>query len=191
MKYLEFFEAVTRVKQISRTGWVRAGVSNPESVADHSFGITVLAMVLAEKFDKAINREKLMRMVLIHDIGELAFGDTVVDRGAKLAGEKEMAEKNERERKKIREVFDYIGAGDEYEQLFMEMIERKTPEAQIVKELDKLEMAMQALTYEKAQQKDLEEWFINAGLYIKEPLLREIFQELLGARKQTKRELTQ
>jgi putative hydrolases of HD superfamily len=184
MKYLEFFEAITKFKQIPRTGWVRAGVHKPESVADHSFGITVLAMVLADKFEKTINREKLMKMASIHDIGELAFGDTVVDRGAVLAGEKEMAEKNERERKKIRDVFDSIDAGEEYEQLFAEMIERKTPEAQIVKELDKLEMVMQALTYEKEQGKDLEEWFINAELYIKEPLLREIFQELLNTRKQ-------
>lgn len=183
MDYLKFFNAITAVKQISRTGWVREGIRNPESVADHSFGITMLAMIFADKFDKPLDKEKLMKMALIHDIGELAFGDTVIDRGAKLADQKQIDEKNQQEKRKIREVFALIGDEKEYEQLFTEIIETKTQEAKIIKQLDKLEMVMQACTYEKQQERNLEEWFVNAGFYIKEPLLKKIFHEIVKKRK--------
>jgi putative hydrolase of HD superfamily len=58
------------------------------------------------------------------------------------------------------------------------MISRKTREAQIFWQLDKLEMALQAKEYEEKQKKSLPEFFENAGMHITEPLLIEIFKEL-------------
>src|SRR5258708_5225908 len=178
--YLQFYKQIAKIKKILRTGWVRESIENPENVGDHSFGIAVLAMVIADKFGKQVDKEKLIIMALIHDIGELVYGDTVVERGKLISDKRE--EKDKKEREKLKEVFDLLGNGEKYVKIFDELIEQKTLEGQIVKQLDKLEMALQASDYEQEQNKNLEEFFINAELYIKHPLLKEIFAQILVER---------
>jgi len=63
------------------------------------------------------------------------------------------------------------------------MINRVTPEAKIFWQLDKLEMAIQAYEYEKEQKINLEEFFETSEMYIRHPLLRQIFNDLLKLRK--------
>jgi putative hydrolase of HD superfamily len=46
-----FFETLEKLKRTPRTGWVERGVKDPESVSDHSFRMTVMAMALAEELD--------------------------------------------------------------------------------------------------------------------------------------------
>ncbi len=178
--YLQFYKQIAKIKKILRTGWVRESIENPENVGDHSFGIAVLAMVIADKLGKQVDKEKLIIMALIHDIGELVYGDTVVERGKLISDKRE--EKDKKEREKLKEVFDLLGNGEKYVKIFDELIEQKTLEGQIVKQLDKLEMALQASDYEQEQNKNLEEFFINAELYIKHPLLKEIFAQILVER---------
>ena len=58
------------------------------------------------------------------------------------------------------------------------MIERKTKEALVFWEIDKLEMAIQAYEYQKEQKINLEEFIQNADLHIRTPLLKEALDEL-------------
>ena len=79
--YLDFFKTVGKSKRILRSGFVREKVISPESVAEHSFRTGVIAMVLSDKVGSNLNKDKLIKMALIHDIGEIITGDVVVQRG--------------------------------------------------------------------------------------------------------------
>jgi 5'-deoxynucleotidase YfbR-like HD superfamily hydrolase len=70
---LEFLRNAGDLKMIPRTGWVQAGIKEPESVADHSFRMTLLAMVLSDQM--GLDTEKVVRMALIHDLAESRTGD--------------------------------------------------------------------------------------------------------------------
>lgn len=178
-KIVRFLTMVGRSKKILRSGWVREKIKDPESVAEHSFLLSVLAMVLADQL--GVDKEKLIKMALLHDLGESVTGDIVWSRGETIDIKKRM-DKEQKEKEGIKKVFGILNKSNEYIKIFEEMIERASEEAKIFCQLDKLEMAMQALEYEREQKKKLDEFFINADLQIHKPLLRKIFKEILKQR---------
>lgn len=177
--FLNFFETVGKSKRLPRSGWIREKIKDPESVAEHSFRVGVIAMVLADELK--VDKEKLMKMALIHDLSMTFTEDIIwIRRGIVDLKAREKKEKDE-----IREIvnlFSSVQGGKEYVELFEEMILMATREAKIFWEIDKLEMALQALEYEERQEKKLDEFFITADLYIKEPQLRDVFEEILKRR---------
>jgi len=184
--YLDFLKTVGKSKRILRSGWVREKIKDPESIAEHSFRVGLLAMILADKLDKNLDKEKLIKMALLHDLGELSTGDVVTERWD-VIDVKKRDEKEKEERKGIEKVFAKIGQEKEYLAIYDEMVGRTTPEAKVFWQLDKLEMALQALEYEEEQGKNLEEFFVNVGLYYTQNhLIREIFDKILRARKRKK-----
>ena len=68
---LTFLRAAERLKTVARSGWTSAG--EPESVAEHTWRLCLMAMVL---YDRApgIDFARLLRMCLIHDLGEAIRG---------------------------------------------------------------------------------------------------------------------
>src|SRR5215211_6208040 len=68
-----------RLKRLDRTGWTLRGLPNgTESVASHSFGVSVTAMLLADKLAAhgvSVDVEKVLRMALLHDWAEARVGD--------------------------------------------------------------------------------------------------------------------
>lgn len=138
---IAFFRQAGRLKSIAREGWVRVGVKDPESVADHSYRLAVMAMILGRKF--GLNAEKLVKMALVHDLGETGAGDITPYDGTSKG------EKRERERKAARDLFLLLGdSGSEFYALWEEYESAISEEAWFLKQLDKLEMALQALDYE-------------------------------------------
>lgn len=180
--YFNFFKTVGKSKRLLRSGPVREGIKDPESVAEHSFRVGVIAMVLSDKLDYRVDKEKLIKMALIHDIGEIVTGDVVVQRGEVL-DLKLRDKKEEQERIGIRQIFNQIQEGEIYGEIFEEMIARKSPEAKIFFQFDKLEMAFTAFEYEEEQGKQLEEFFLDANTHMKDPLLKKILQEIIKSRK--------
>ncbi len=75
MDIIRFFSKIRKLKEIERSGWVVSGVKKPESVADHSFGVALLVMLLGK--NKNIDLEKALKMALIHDLGEAITGDII------------------------------------------------------------------------------------------------------------------
>ena len=61
-----------QLKDIERTGWVRAGVSKPESVAAHSWGMATLALKLCPP---ELNLARVLSICLVHDLAEVIVGD--------------------------------------------------------------------------------------------------------------------
>ncbi len=179
MDIIEFAKTIGKLKTIPRTGWVREGVEKAENVADHSFRTAVLAMILGPKLD--VDSAKLVKMALIHDVGEITTSDIVVDRGENIDRSLKL-EKEKKEALALKEIFGFTDIKNEVSSLYEEMIEQQTKEAVVMKQLDKLEMAIQALEYEQEQGKRLDEFFVNAKLYMREPLFKELLVQVLKQR---------
>lgn len=180
--YLDFFKTVGESKRLLRSGWVREKINDPESVAEHSFRVSVLAMVLSDKLGENLDKNKLIQMAILHDLGELITGDIVAQRHD-IIDVKKTNNKEKKEKEGIRKVFGKVGLSKEYVEIFEEMINRTTPEAKVFWEFDKLEMALQALEYEEEQGKNLEEFFVNTDLYMRNPVLKGIFDRILKERR--------
>jgi putative hydrolase of HD superfamily len=72
-----FSENIVKLKENRRSGWgSHVGITNPESIADHVFGCAILAMCFGD-LAKA-NTEKLIRMLLSHDIQEVHCSVVIV-----------------------------------------------------------------------------------------------------------------
>ncbi|HYW00739.1 MAG TPA: HD domain-containing protein, partial [Candidatus Acidoferrum sp.] len=70
---VSFLQALSDLKNIPRSGWLshRISIQDVESVADHSFSTSVLAMVLANfevKTGRRVNVERVLKMALLHDL---------------------------------------------------------------------------------------------------------------------------
>jgi len=181
VNYFDFFKTVGKSKRLLRSGWIREKIEDPESIAEHSFRVGVLAMVLSDKLGVALDKDKLIKMSLLHDLGELVTGDVVTERKG-IIDIRKRDKKEIEEKEGIRKIFEKIGEGNRYADIFEEMIERVTPESKVFWQLDKLEMAIQGYEYEEEQDKNLEEFFTSASLHITEPLLKEIFDHVLKKR---------
>lgn len=175
MDILEFIRKVLELKDTKRTGWTYKDVPNPESVADHIFGTSILA--LTAPIPENVNRDKLVKMALVHDVGESIIGDPVWESG-KFTNVAKHKLKMTKEKKALNELFADESL-KECHQLALEFLNQETAEARYLKELDKLEMVLQALVYEKRVSSErLNEFWENAEKYIQSPHLLQFFHKL-------------
>ena len=140
---VKFLETTGRLKTTSRAGWVDVGIPQPESVADHTFRTTILCMIYADM--KGLDQPKLLRMALIHDLPEAITGD--------LTPPKKNKETKGREDAAIKQILDLLPKKQRKKYLtdWNEYQEGKTEEAKAVRQLEKLEMALQAKEYGKTK----------------------------------------
>src|SRR3954464_13130145 len=84
---LRLLHAAGRLKETERAGWVLRGVEAPESVADHSWRVALLALLLAPAAEGAPDPARAMALALVHDLAECMVGDITpfdgVDRAEK------------------------------------------------------------------------------------------------------------
>jgi putative hydrolase of HD superfamily len=153
---IKFLEITGILKQTERTGWVQVGVYQPESVADHTFRTAFLCMLYADM--EALDPLKLLRMALIHDLPEAVIGD--------LTPSQKTAETKEKEETAISQILSLLPKiqRENYLAVWNEYQEGKTREAKAVRQLEKIEMAMQAKEYEKfgSANKSLERFIKSA-----------------------------
>lgn len=71
---LEFLRVVGKLKTLKRTGWVNNGVALPESVADHMYRMAMCSFIIT---DPALDRSRLMKIAVVHDLAEALVGDIV------------------------------------------------------------------------------------------------------------------
>lgn len=178
MKILDFALVLGKLKNTKRTGWVRENIPNPESIAEHSFRMAVLTMILAPKI--GADSIKAIKMALVHDMGEAETGDVVTTRGTQV--QPNLQDKIEKERLALVQILNLIDS-DEYIHLFDEFEANQTKEAILVKQVDKLEMAIQALEYEREHKINLQEFFDDANSKIKDADIKEIMSRILELRK--------
>jgi len=171
------------LKSVKRTGWVLEGVKDAESVADHTWRMSLLITLLTPK---NLNKEKLLEMNTIHDLGEIGVGDIKWESGKKIIGDQKAKREDEMGAMKV--IFGSYSEGSKYINLLKEFNEQKTPEAKFLKQIDKLEMALQALEYEQQGHpaKRLNQFWENAQKYLDGQSLEPIFRELQKMRKKNK-----
>ena len=131
-EFLEILHRANNLKINTRHNWTIG--ERKESVADHSWRIALMAMLLSQEDEfKDVDMNKVLRMCLIHDLGEAFTGDIPV------------FEKNHNDETKEDELFfDWVNQfpqaqKDEWNTLLKEMIALETKEAKTYKSLDKLE----------------------------------------------------
>ena len=73
------FYEFNHLKSLYRQGWLRAGIpkAHCETVAEHSLGVALLALFLADAYCPELDKGRLVRMGLLHDFGEIYAGDIV------------------------------------------------------------------------------------------------------------------
>ncbi|KAG0531995.1 hypothetical protein BDA96_04G069500 [Sorghum bicolor] len=151
---IDFLTLCYRLKTTKRAGWVKRGVQGPESVADHMYRMGVMALVAADL--PGVDRDRCVKMAIVHDIAEAIVGDITPSDGVPKE------EKSRREKEALDHMCEVLGGGSraqEIRELWMEYEENASLEAKVVKDFDKIEMILQALEYEKEQERDLEEFF--------------------------------
>ncbi|KAL0404332.1 UNVERIFIED_CONTAM: 5'-deoxynucleotidase HDDC2 [Sesamum radiatum] len=151
---IDFLTLCHRLKTTKRAGWVRREVQEPESIADHMYRMGLMALIASDI--PGVNRDKCIKMAVVHDIAEAIVGDITPSDGIPKE------EKSRREQEALKSMCELLGGGaraKEIHDLWMEYEENSSMEAKVVKDFDKVEMILQALEYENDQGKDLEEFF--------------------------------
>ncbi|XP_071722219.1 uncharacterized protein [Rutidosis leptorrhynchoides] len=151
---IDFLSLCHRLKTTKRAGWVKRDVKGPESIADHMYRMGLMALIMSDI--PGVDRDKCVKMAIVHDIAEAIVGDITPSDGVPKE------EKSRRERDALDQMCKLLGDGSrakEIADLWMEYEENSSPEAKVVKDFDKVEMILQALEYETDQGKDLDEFF--------------------------------
>ena len=170
----DFFFQIAGLKKLPRSGWkIKIGLENSESVAEHSYMMSVMAMILSDL--KSLNSEKVIKMTILHDWAESKIGDFMPD---EIGYDK----KSELENYAMMEILESLPQSiqSDYQNIWNEFLVRETPEARLVHELDKLEMALQAKIYEKdVDPERIKPFIISAVEQIIDPDLKKILVDIL------------
>jgi putative hydrolase of HD superfamily len=181
---IPFFHLVERLKIEKREGWRRFGIAHGESIADHMYRMSILTMLAPPALSSKINIPRCTKMALIHDMAESLVGDlTPVDGVPKV-------EKNRREAATM----DYICgnllgkvhdgfAGKDIREIWQEYEDGETLESQFVHDVDKVELILQMVEYERSHNcaLDLSEFsWVAKRLCLSD--MKDWAQEILGER---------
>ena len=131
-----FLQSAERLKNTLRSGFTSTG--RPESTAEHTWRLCLMAMLLSGEFPE-VDFARLIRICVIHDLGEAIRGDIpATDQTA-------TAPKSAQERQDLLELVAPLPVGlrDEIVSLWDEYEAAATPEARLAKALDKLETILQ------------------------------------------------
>jgi putative hydrolase of HD superfamily len=138
---LDFLRAAESLKTVTRSGYTSAGL--PESVAEHTWRLSLMALLLAPEFPD-VDLARLVKICLVHDLGEAVGGDIPAPEQARQlaagAGGKAADER--------RDLLSLLGplparSRAEITALWDEYEAAQSPEAKLAKALDKLETILQ------------------------------------------------
>lgn len=183
---ISFLAELMRLKSVPRIGWLLRGVRDVESVAAHSFGVAVIAMVLADRARARgveVKVERLLRMALLHDLTESRTGDLP----STIKGYFGKASIRAADERIAKEIFTELGdLSEPYLELWFDYEHRASIESRLVKAADKLDLLMQSREYEKGGARSLQEFWDTAdsdfaGLGV-DDLISDLIEELKKGR---------
>jgi len=156
-RLIALFDVIHPLDRIPRAGYVVRGVAHPESVAAHSHFVSLLVLMFLEEYPDRFDREKALTMALIHDLSEAKLMDIPMPYAdAYLKRAKDHAEQTI-----IEEMF--AGFAPKFAAYHQELLDAKTPEARLVRGLDKAQMMVKVLFYERERSGYLEEFWTGAA----------------------------
>lgn len=175
-RLLRLLTRADRLESLPRTGWMVGGVTQPESIAAHLYGVSVVALWLADSIadstDEEVDTEKVLRIALLHDLGEAMTTD--LPRPVKELLGRDAVDRAERT------AFATIAsdAGVDWVDDYDAYLAAQTLEARIVKAADRIQMLAKAATYEKQGRGDLERFFGSPDPDYGIALVAEVFERL-------------
>ncbi|MBC6974088.1 HD domain-containing protein [Bacillus sp. Xin] len=138
---LKVIALAEKLKYEMRHSWLSNG--RQESVAEHTWRMSLMAVLVQPYLDKEVNMENLLKMVIIHDLVEAEAGD--IPAFDTMNSEQLQLQKQENEQKAILNIKHTLEGplGNELYDLWMEFEEKETYEAKVANALDKLEVKIQ------------------------------------------------
>lgn len=137
MRHKEFLSILSVAEKLKcNTRHSDTSSGRRESVAEHSWRLALMAMLLEDEFPD-IDIDKVIKMCLIHDLGEAFTGDIAT------------FNKTEEDSEKEEQIYsEWINGFPEiqkrqFQSLLTEMSELETKEAKLYKALDKMEAVIQ------------------------------------------------
>ncbi len=169
-----YFE-LCQLKQLYRQGWLKRGAPHLrcESIAEHSFGVATLALWLAQGYFPELDLCKVVRMALLHDFGEVYAGDLIP------ADAVSAEEKHRLEAQSVEQVFAKLPGGELYLDTWEEFEQGDSPEARFVRQIDRLEMGLQAAVYARQGLIQPQEFYESARRALGEPRLVEMLDSVI------------
>lgn len=165
---LAFLHVVQHLKIQKRTGWLDHDIKECESISDHMYRMGVTSMLIK---DPKVNRDKCVRIAMVHDIAEALVGDiTPFDPVSK-------EEKHRREWETIQYLCEELikpyneTAAQEIMENWLDYENISSLEARYIKDIDKYEMLVQAFEYETKYkgEKNLEQfWSAMSSIHTEE-----------------------
>lgn len=175
---IDFLVESYNLKDEARTGWLFKGVKDPESVAAHVWGVKFLCLLYAE--EEGVDESRAVKMAVVQDLPEAKTGDLVSEKHADRY-ERTDEEKEEMERKAIHDLPPEERFEDVIE-LWEEYQERETQTAKFVKDMDLIDMCIQALKYRKENRnspdKAMDEFFEHSEPRLNTQTGKQLFEEV-------------
>ena len=139
---LDFLRAAERLKATHRSAYTSEG--QQESVAEHTWRLCLMAMVLAPQFP-GVDFAKLVKICLVHDLGEAVGGDVPAPEQARRRVAGLATGKGKDERRDLLTLLESLPPAlkAEIAELWDEYEAAETAEAKLAKALDKLETILQ------------------------------------------------
>ena len=129
---LDFIVEIEKLKDVHRKTRP-VGLNRYENSAEHSWHICLSALMLKDYANEEINIDRVIRMLLIHDLGEIDSGDTIIYAS-------ETPELKDEEANGVRRLLDILPEGktEEYMALWYEFEAGETADAAYAKSIDRV-----------------------------------------------------
>ena len=148
-KVINYYVLCNKLKNVIRTGWKDWSVQREklESVAEHIFGVQMLAIAMKSEYNYDVDISKVIMMIAIHELWETVIWDLTEFQISR-------EEKERIEHEAVHKILADLADGEDIEKLFLEFDSHKTKEANFAYQCDKLECDLQCKLYD-------EEWCVD------------------------------
>jgi putative hydrolase of HD superfamily len=154
-RIIQLFSKIHPLDRVARAGFVMRGVPDPESVSAHSHFVSVLALLVVEEAPDLFDKGKALALALTHDLSEAQLMD--IPMPVADAHLKEV--KHKAELVITGELLDTFDTA--YKEYLQEFNEASSPEARLIRGLDKVQMMLKIINYEKEHRGNLVEFWKN------------------------------
>ncbi len=152
MDLIDALLALSRLDHLPRTGWIQAGVPQPESVAGHTLGVAHLALACGPRVDPPLDMTAVLSQALLHDAPECLSGDLpkkasqALPEGAKALMEASLGAE-------LLAEFPALA-----QDALLQYTQKESREARFVRACDRLQLALQTLALARSGQTGLEDF---------------------------------
>jgi putative hydrolase of HD superfamily len=154
-RVLALFAAIHPLDRVPRSKNPARGVSDPESISAHSHFVALLALLVTEAHPDKFDQGRVLAMALTHDLSEAVTMDIPMP----AVDEHLLEAKGQAEQAITEGMLDSFDA--RYAAYHREFLDASTPEARLLRGLDKVQMMMKVVNYEREHRGRLDEFWTN------------------------------